>query len=218
MRSRRTVAVYIDGFALYKALLQRTFPQYKWLDLEALSRRLFPYRDVVKVKCFTAAVKPTTNDPAVGQRQQVYWRALEATNVEIITGKFSFVKQWLPLHPEQLDPAGRVVTTLVKRPEEKGSDVALASHLILDAVDGVADSFAVLTNDSDLAPPIDLLTKRGHPIALVSVAGTRYNKAFNLAGIETVRQIRNGTLNASQFLPTLRDDQGRTIRKPPTWT
>lgn len=80
------------------------------------------------------------------------WRALETTGVEIIEGKFSFVKQWLPLQPEQLDAQGQVVTTFVKRPEEKGTDVALASHLILDAVDGVADSYAVLTNDSVLAP------------------------------------------------------------------
>lgn len=217
MRSRRTVAVYIDGFALYKALLQHTYPQYKWLDLEAFARRLFPHRDVVQVKYFSAQLKPRTNDPGIGQRQQIFWRALRTTGVEIIEGKFAFVKQRLPLHPEQLDPSGKVVTTLIKRPEEKGSDVALASHLIFDAVDAVADSYAVLTNDSDLAPPVEMLTQRGHDIALVSVAGASYNKAFDAAGIRTVRQIRQGTLSASQFPLTLVDGEGRTIRKPPSW-
>lgn len=217
MRSRRTVAVYIDGFALYKALLQYTYSQYKWLDLEAFSRRLFPHRDVVQVKYFSAQLKPRTNDPGIGQRQQIFWRALQTTGVEIIEGKFSFVKQRLPLHPEQLDANGKVITTLIKRPEEKGTDVALASHLIFDALDGVADSYAVLTNDSDLAPPVEMLTQRGHDLALVSVAGGGYNKAFDVAGIRTVRQIRQGTLRASQFAPTFLDGQGRTIRKPPTW-
>ncbi len=119
MRSRRTVAVYIDGFALYKALLQYKYPQYKWLDLEALSRWLFPHRDVVRVKYFSAQLKPRTNDPGIGQRQQIFWRALRTTGVEIFEGKFSFVKQRLPLHPEQLDANGKVITTLIKRPEEK---------------------------------------------------------------------------------------------------
>lgn len=67
--------VYVDGFALYKGLLQYGAPEYKWLDLEALACRLFPHRDVVGVKFFTAPLKPLTNDPGIGQRQQIYWRA-----------------------------------------------------------------------------------------------------------------------------------------------
>lgn len=41
----------------------------------------------------------------------------------------------------------------VNRPEEKGSDVALASHLLVDALENRADSYALITNDSDLVPP-----------------------------------------------------------------
>ena len=201
----------------YTTLRGTTFSEYKWLDLEALACRLFPHRDVLGVKFFTARLKPLTNDPGVGQRQQIYWRALRTTSVEVIEGKFNFVKQFLPLHPEQVDTSGRVVTVRVKRPEEKGSDVALASHLIVDALEDRADSYAVVTNDSDLVPPMQLLRARNKDLALVSVAQEKYNKAFELAGIETVRQIRQGTLAASQFTPTLVDDAGRTIRKPPTW-
>ena len=209
--------VYVDGFALYKGMLQYEFPQYKWLDLEALSRRLFPHRDVVGVKFFTAPLKPLTNNPGIGQRQQIYWRALRTTNVEVVQGKFNFVRQYLPLHPEEVDADGRVVTVRVKRPEEKGSDVALASHLIVDAMEDRADSYAVITNDSDLVPPMELLSARGKALALVSVAKEKYNKAFEAAGLETVRQIRRGTLAASQFPGSLRDEEGRTIRKPPSW-
>ncbi|MEW1963401.1 NYN domain-containing protein [Microbacterium sp. NPDC077644] len=217
MRTRRTVMVYIDGFALYKALLQYKYREYKWLDLEALAGRLFPHRDVVGVKYFTAALKPLTNDPGIGQRQQIYWRALRTTNVEIIEGKFSFVKQYLPVHPEEVDENGRVVTVRVKRPEEKGSDVALASNLLIDAMEDRADSYAIVTNDSDLVPPMQLLSERGKGIALVSVAHEKYNKAFEEVGLETVRQIRRGTLAASQFAMAVKDDEGRTIRKPPSW-
>jgi uncharacterized LabA/DUF88 family protein len=217
MRSRRTLLLYVDGFALYKGMLQYGYPQYKWLDLTALARRLFPHRDVVGVKYFTAALRPSTNDPGIGQRQQIYWRALRTTGVQIIEGRFHFARQYLPLHPEQLDAAGRVITVKVKRPEEKGSDVALASHLIIDALEARADSYAVVTNDSDLVPPLQMLSERGKPVALVSIMGEKYNKSLEAAGLESVRQIRRGTLAASQFAPTLVDEDGRTIRKPPSW-
>lgn len=209
--------MYVDGFALYKALLQYNFPEYKWLDLNALAQRLFPHRDVIGVKYFTAQLKPQTNDRGVGQRQQVYWNALRTVDVEIIEGTFRFNKQWLPKCPEELDAAGKVVTVKVKRPEEKGTDVALASHLIVDAFEDVADSYALVTNDSDLVSPVRLLSERGHRVALVSVARGQYNKAFELAGLETVRQIRRGTLAASQFPVKVVDSDGKTIRKPPTW-
>lgn len=215
--ARRTVQVYVDGFALYKALLQRRYPQYRWLDLEALTGRLFPHRDVVGVKYFTAPLKPLTNNPGIGQRQQTYWRALRTTNVEIIEGKFIFNRQWLPAHPEQLDADGKVLTVQVKRPEEKGTDVALATQLLVDAFDGAADSYAIVTNDSDLLPPVRALTGRGHHVTLVSVAGAGYNKAFAAAGLNGVRQIRRGTLAASQFPDRLQDADGRWIHKPPTW-
>jgi len=217
MLPRKTVMVYIDGFSLYKGMLQRTFPEYKWLNLEALVERLFPRREVTSVKFFTALLKPLTNDPGVGQRQQVYWRALRTTGVEIVEGKFNFSKQYLPLHPEELDESGRVKTVQVKRPEEKGSDVALASHLIVDAMENRADSYALVTNDSDLLPPLQLLSARGKDLTLVSVANEKYNKAFVSAGLRSIRQIRRGTLDSSQFPPTIRDAEGLTIRKPPSW-
>lgn len=207
----------MDGFSLYKALLQRRYPEYKWLDVRELAKLLFPDREVTGVTFFTAPLKPTTNDPGVGQRQQIYLRALAATGVDVVMGTFHFVRQYLPLHPEELDSEGKVVTVRVKRPEEKGTDVALATHLIIDAIDEVSDSFAVVTNDSDLVPPVRALSSRGVDVALVSVAEERYNKAFHSAGISGVRQIRRGTLAASQLPDAVTDADGRTIRKPPSW-
>jgi len=105
----------------------------------------------------------------------------------------------------------------VKRPEEKGTDVALATHLLVDAFDNQAETYAIITNDSDLVPPIRLLAERGHNLALVSVVGEKYNKAFDTIGIKTIRQIREGTLAASQLPERITDQEGRVIRKPPNW-
>jgi hypothetical protein len=53
-------AVYIDGFNLYYGALKGT--QYKWLDVEALARRLAPTDQLVAVRYFTARVRPQPND------------------------------------------------------------------------------------------------------------------------------------------------------------
>ena len=169
------------------------------------------------MKFFTAPLKPLTNNPGIGQRQQIYWRALRTTSVEIVGEKFIFNRQYPPKHPEQLDAVGKVVTVQVKRPEEKGTDVALATHLFVDAFDQVVDSYAVVTNDSDLVPPVTALTVRGHAMSLVSVAGARYNKAFADAELDSVRQIRRGTLAASQFPDRLQDHKRWWVHKLPTW-
>ena len=217
MEQSDTVAVYIDGFALYHALLRKTFPQYKWLDVRKMCELLFPERDVASVKYFSAPMKPFTNDPGIGQRQQAYWDALRESRVEIVEGNFIFSKQYLPYHPEQLDGNGRVMTVRVKRPEEKGTDVALATHLLIDAFESPTTSFAILTNDSDLVPPIQKLAERGFDISLISVVGPAYNKAFTSDIIRSVRQIRDGVLAASQLPVEIISPSGRRIRKPPSW-
>ncbi len=51
--------------------------------------------------------------------------------------------------------------------EEKGSDVNLASHLLLDALSSAADAVVVVSNDSDLAFPIKAVRDRV-PVGLVN--------------------------------------------------
>jgi hypothetical protein len=66
--------VYVDAFNLYYGCL-RTSP-YKWLDLLALSQRLFPGDEIHRIRYFTALVSARADDPRKPQRQQVYLRAL----------------------------------------------------------------------------------------------------------------------------------------------
>jgi hypothetical protein len=67
--------VYVDGFNLYYGALKGT--QHKWLDLEALSRRLLPKDQIVVVRYFTALVSARPSDPNQPVRQQAYLRALD---------------------------------------------------------------------------------------------------------------------------------------------
>lgn len=55
----------------------------------------------------------------------------------------------------------------VARREEKGSDVSVASHLLIDVLGSKVDAAVILSNDSDLAMPIK--TARQHvPVGLVN--------------------------------------------------
>ncbi len=92
--------VYVDGFNLYYGCLKGT--AFRWLDLAKLCRNLLPKNDVLKIKYFTAHVKPNVNDATSHLRQQQYLRALAACPlVEIIYGHFLRNTVWMPRDPSK---------------------------------------------------------------------------------------------------------------------
>lgn len=217
--ARPTAAVYIDGLNLYRRLLQGR-PELKWVDLEALSERLLPEFDIVRVNYFSAIIKVLPGaDPASPQRQQVYIRALRTmTRTEVFLGKFRIDPRVMPLHPTRWDEAGQPVRATVKKTEEKGSDVALASRLLVDAMKGIADTFAVCTNDSDLVMPIRLVQEElGRPVGLLSpVQPKRASNELKQTHPVLHRQVRLDDLAACQLPAELRDRHG-TIHRPAKW-
>ena len=199
--------VYIDGLNLYYGALKGT--PYRWLDLEKLCRMLLPRDRVTRIKYFTAIVKPLRHNPGQSARQQTYVRALATlTNVDLHFGQFLSHVVKMPL----ADGSGMVE---VIKAEEKGSDVALAAHLVHDAHRGEYGTAVVISNDSDLVPPIRIVrSELGKQVGLIS-PHKRPSVAL-LAEVGFVRHIRAGALKASQFPPLLTDANG-TFHKPPSW-
>jgi uncharacterized LabA/DUF88 family protein len=162
------VNVYVDGFNLYhRALRSARAPDgstYKWLDLETLAGHVLsnPDYSIGRIRYFTARVRALPGDPQAPLRQQMYLRAL--ATLSSVTVHFGFFqKSQKKMQLVRPLPDG---TTMVKvhKFEEKGSDVNLATYLLLDAFQNDYDGAAVITNDSDLAEPIrivrDILAKR----------------------------------------------------------
>jgi uncharacterized LabA/DUF88 family protein len=205
-------AVYIDGFNLYYGALKGT--PYKWLDVEALARRLTPTDQLVAVRYFTARVRPQPNDPQQPQRQQAYLRALDT--LPLVTVHFGHYLS----HPTRMplaDPSpGGARTVEVIKTEEKGSDVNLATYLLLDAFRDRCDKAVVVTNDSDLREPIRVAeSELGVQVVIVNPhPPLRRSLALRASAM---RQLREPAIAACQLPPALTDAQGRTIRKPPTW-
>lgn len=200
--------VYVDGFNLYYGCLKGT--PYRWLDLLKLSRLLLPAHDIVQIKYFTALVTSRPTNPDQAMRQQAYLRALQTIpNLQIIYGHFLSHEIMMPLAPPRTGQV-KVIKT-----EEKGSDVNIAVHLVSDAFRNAFDAAAIVSNDSDLLPPIKFVKEELGK--LVGILNPQKHPSVVLAATaHFVKNIRPGVLRNSQFPATLTDNNG-SFTKPMRW-
>lgn len=104
-----------------------------------------------RIRYFTALVKGRANNPQQRQRQDIYIRALQTIpNLTVHLGSF----QSKPKNMPRYDKLPKIKLVKVMKTEEKGSDVNLATYLLLDAFHNDYDSAMVVSNDSDLKEPI----------------------------------------------------------------
>ena len=209
--------VYIDGFNLYYRALKRA-SQYKWLDLAKLSQALLPTHQINRVRYFTAILDERPDDPNQQYRQQVYLRALETIpNLSMHYGQFRTRNMRRPL-AESI--AGFDGVVLVKNTEEKGTDVNLASYLLIDGYERDYEQALVISNDSDLALPIRMVRDRLNlPVGVVNPNTSRSSQLVPVELREAatfLRQIRLNALRDSQFPDSLTDDTG-VFTKPAVW-
>lgn len=215
--------VYVDGFNLYYRALKKT--GFKWLNLKDLCQTCLPVEHVIaEINYYTARVNHKIN-PSAPRDQQLYFNALQSTNiVKIHLGSFKIrekiakIKEPLEFKPPSrvcnITPSPRFVKILT--PEEKGSDVKLGAHLIRDAFLKKFDHAVVITNDVDLAEPIRIVKEElGLGITLlkpcVQPLDTLDKYATNLIHIEPHH------LQASLFPNEIIKANGGKIIKPSDW-
>ena len=209
---------YIDGFNLYYGSLKTRYPQYRWLDIQALCENLVPNQRVNRVHYFTALLSNTANDDLVELRQQTHLRALATLpKVEIHYGKFETRRRRMPLwEPVRNVNAPQMVW--VSRTEEKRSDVNLATYLLIDACYDDFDEAVVISNDSDLVEPITAVKDRFHKRIGVVNPDDAYKRSADLqnAGSWAFPTIYKRYLRDSQ-LPDRIADGGGEFGKPSRW-
>ncbi len=162
------VGAYIDGLNVYyggRHLCGRDSPGWRWLDLDALVQRLISRNrrwsatgaQVERIVYCTAMVSGQI-DPGARSRQQTYLGALDDNStVHIELGNF------VTRTARGISARGGGFTE-VRVQEEKGSDVNVASHLLIDLHTGRIDAAVLMTNDSDLRLPAS------HARSLIPVA------------------------------------------------
>ena len=203
------VNVYIDGFNLYYGATRNT--PYRWLNLRQLCENMLPNDRVQDIKYFTAKVNARPNDPQQPVRQQIYLRALKTLpNFSVIYGHF--LTHSVSMVLTGVNPIQRV---WVDKTEEKGSDVNLASHLLMDGFKGRYEVGVLVTNDSDLAEPVRMV--RNELNLQIGVLNPHPYHSQQLKNLATfLKRIRQADLIAAQFPQTLNDAVGQ-FTKPSAW-
>ena len=178
-----------------------------------LTQLLLPQHQIKQIRYFTALITSRPSDLTQPQRQQTYLRALRTIpHLTVHLGHF------LPKtirRPLAQPPAfgSRIVEILDT--EEKGSDVNLASYLLLDGCQNNYDLAVVISNDSDLVTPIRMVRTRLNK--QVGIFDPSRRRSFELYKASSwYRPLRPGPIKSSQFHDTLTDAQG-TISKPKGW-
>jgi hypothetical protein len=204
--------IYVDGFNLYYGALKGTL--YKWLDLEVLSRRLVPGYEINRIRYFTARIIQDPADPGPWRRQYFYMRALAVNPIiSIHLGRYQRNRVRMALVAPR---PGQPRTVEVFKTEEKGTDVNIASYLLLDAFRGDSDLAVIISNDADLAEPMRIVMRE---FGLeVGIANPCQRPSAELRGLPVTfqRKIRASVLAASQ-LPMIFKDRTGLIKRPDPW-
>lgn len=213
--------IYVDGFNLYYGVLKKTSKSnqqrsYKWLDIDALIKNKYPQNNIQKIKYFTAHVNARPDDPRRPNRQQIYLRALRTfEHIEIILGHFLTNKvRMMLVNPPSSGPS----TAEVWKTEEKGSDVNLAVHLLNDAYKKEYEVAIVVSNDSDLAEAVRIVTQTLKlRVGILFPIANHRQKSYTLKKYATFEGMITRQLLACSLLPETLKDASGTFSKPRTW-
>lgn len=204
---------YVDGFNLYYRALKDT--PFRWLDLRRMASILFPDDEINHVNYFTALLNQRPDNSDQPARQLTYLRALGTLpRLAIYYGAFRpriktrRLAEPIPGLPEYV----RILDS-----EEKGTDVNLATRLLVDGFAGAYEQAVVVSNDSDLASPLRYVRDELRlKMTVVNPDNTNHTHRDLVDATTYVKRLRRSHLRRSQFPHALFDSQGR-ITKPAEW-
>ena len=148
-----------------------------WIDIVALFKQfLGPEDRLVKVKYFTASPLSSGKN----SRQSALFKANDIINgktFEIIRGKYI-----------EKDIRCSNCNAHFTKPEEKRTDVNIATHLIGDCALNEVDKVILVTADSDLIPPLEFI-KTHFPTKKIKVYFPPTNFSNDLARANPNRKV-----------------------------
>lgn len=190
-----------------------------------------------KVVYCTARIAAQPDNPSASTDQDVYLRALVAHGAvdHIEYGRYQngvkasplaikdaqnnpvlVTSQWPVMVKDQSRQNVKDAVFLVShlKTEEKGSDVNVASHLLIDVLTDEVDAAVVVSNDSDLAFPIR------HARTLVPVGvinGRGGTTSAELRGPQGASPHWNRKIRSTDFTANQMPDTVGALHKPPSW-
>src|ERR1035437_1863286 len=198
------VVVYVDGFNLYFGMLQANFEHYKWLNITQLIHSfLKPDQTLVDIKYFTSRV---ANNPDKQKRQTTFLEAQETTGVKIFNGRFQ-------INDVECHRCGNIW----REPNEKMTDVNIATQMLIDAYQDKYDTAILISGDSDLVPPIKAIHENfKHKRVAVFFPPSRHNNSIAAVAKGSLI-IGRKKLADNQFSEEVKKKDGYILRKPHAW-
>ncbi|MCY4112992.1 MAG: NYN domain-containing protein [Chloroflexi bacterium] len=205
--------VYIDGFNLYYRALKDT--PFRWLDLRRLAETLFPGDSINRVCYFTARLDVRPGNPNQPRRQLIYLRAL--ATLPGFDAYYGVFRSGVKRRPLAEPVVGLPSHVLVRDSEEKGSDVNLATRLLVDGFNREYEQAVVMSNDADFSGAMRYVRDDlGLRVTLVN-PDSKNASPRELADAATyVKRIWKSHLRRSQLPDMLQDEVG-IITKPAGW-
>jgi uncharacterized LabA/DUF88 family protein len=238
MIKTKKACVYIDGFNLFYGALKGG--KYKWLDLEKLCKFYYPKYDIIKINYFTALVKERKDNKESPINQQIYLRALQTLpsfrktlgsfqeNIvrrplisknkkgirqKILVSFYDLFDRKMTLADDDNYPKPQYV--LIRKTEEKGSDVNLGISLVSDAYKNEFDVAIVVSNDSDLSGALRIVKNELGKTVEILNPYPKTNKKLQKAS-SNIKYIFSKVLPKFQFTDELTDKIGK-FNKPKSW-
>jgi hypothetical protein len=188
--------------------MDKGWGRYRWLDYRALMERYVrPPQELVGVKLFTTL----RNHPVDRyRRHRLYLDALRVhSGVAAVLGKHHMRDVKCPL-----------CDGTYKRPQEKRTDVEMATHIIDDAYNGACKTMFVVSADSDLIPALLYVRKKFGTQIVVMDPPRRHSD--ELVELQERPWFMNRRDLAQCQLPTpveyrTRRNRLRTYERPPEW-
>jgi uncharacterized LabA/DUF88 family protein len=200
------VITYIDGFNLYFGLREKNWQKYMWLDLVALATSLTkPSQVLVMTKYFTSRISGSKSKE---ERQSAYLDALGTVEgLQIFYGRFQDDRKTC----QKCGHAGFM-------PQEKKTDVNIATQLLCDAYSDAFDVAIVISGDADLVPPVAAL-KQLFAKKRVVIAFPPNRFSVELAtSAHFFQNIYESKFRTSRLPETVTTSKGISITKPKKWS
>ena len=226
MKNERAI-VYIDGFNLYFGLRAATVKSKNtkrlpkrayWLDVQSLAERLVQDRQLVCVKYFTARIK---GNPKKQSRQNVFLSAIQhyCSKLQIFEGRY-LLREMLctkcrHITQDMICPKCGHANNL---PEEKKSDVNIATQMLKDAFENRFDTAYLVSGDSDLVPPIEVIRSMIPPKKIIVAFPPHRGGSTELKNATDVHvYIANNTLKQSMLPREIVKLDGSKLIIPIEW-
>ena len=167
--NRQRVTSFIDGLNLYHAIASLHRPELKWTDLRALSKVFLKSHseELSHVYYFSAQAEHVAEQTQ--KNQKAYIQALKLRGITPVLGYFKKRHRCCPSCDHRW--FGH---------EEKETDVNIALFLLDLAYQDAFDRALVISNDSDLAPAIQMVRKRFPKKRITTIAPLRYYHSIEL--------------------------------------